>query len=1223
MFGTPGSKEENDFVGQLVEVGNQRLRIKKVIAEGGFAYVYVAQDISSNKEYALKRLLASDEEKDKAIVLEIRFLKRLSGHPNILEFVAAASIGRNESGHGQTEYLLLTELCPSSLVELYNKRGRPLPPTRVLQLFYQACKSVQHMHSRPTPVIHRDMKMENLLLTADEVVKLCDFGSATTSCFYPDESWSANQRGLIEEEIAKHTTPMYRAPEMLDLYQNYVIGQPQDIWALGCVLYQMCFMVHPFEDSAKLRIINAKYTIPEFDQEYKIFHQLIQQAFQINPSDRPVIDEVLSQLEEIASALKVNLQVPSRPPLDTQSPEDSHAPVPQRKISPYQDRLGNYSTPASSSNIHHSTHHSSDVHTSSTTHSSGGAGSFLSSLKGGAGNLMKNIKDASSKVAHTISQTASYMGNKEMDVAFITRRIMVMPFPSDGPELGPHNSIDDVRSFLESQYSGRYYVYNLTHRTYDTRKFNQRVYCCSCSSKVKIPPLELLFGLCKHMNDWLNKAADNICVIHCEDGRGLSGTVASAMIAFSDSITSSKQILRMYSERRVNRHVHGRELVADPSQLRYLDYINKISKGYLPHRRAIQLLSVTLSPVPVYNKMRTGCRPLVEVKCGQNLVLSTSAEYEKMKEFVVADGTVRLPIKPTVIFGDVCVIVSHARSSLGTKIQGKLSSVKMFQLRFHTGFVTRQTMALKFTKNELDLDVEAADKLPDLFTISIDIKVSNEERPSKEKVSWDNWSCSRTNILTPFSGREELEQALVLYGSEDDVGQRKAPSRPPPPVPQNNQSHYREHTERLVSSESESESEDDSSTVDSTPTQPPEPTVDLLNLGIGDPTPLPSQPQVSNSGSYFDLLGGASTVENTAPATNSDLLSDFSEYPSQPPASTVNASSNIDLLGGFDTSSTPSQSINNGSFLKPMAGPTPSHTSSSNSLVDQDFLNFMGSGSESSHKVGSGLAASTENILGGTNGFGNSSANQTNRKTNIQVNQPHLDAGMPRNFSAPNFNNMGFQQPARFSAPNQASSNLLGDFANLSQNKTAAARQAPPSTSFKGPPASSSSKPNYFSGLHSTSSGIFEDKSKANYTGVGPKVGNDAFNDLLGGHQFTSKATKPTTLKDMKTEQIAQDMDPDKLKVMQWIDGKERNIRALLSSLHQVLWDGEERWKPLGMHELVEPSQIKKWYRKACLTAHPDKQIDGPYEELARLIFVELNDAMAEFEKQGSKALYS
>ena len=69
---------------------------------------------------------------------------------------------------------------------------------------------------------------------------------------------------------------MYRSPEMLDLYQNFPIAEAQDIWALGCVLYQMCYMVHPYEDSAKLRIINAKYQIPELDREYTVFHQLIQ-----------------------------------------------------------------------------------------------------------------------------------------------------------------------------------------------------------------------------------------------------------------------------------------------------------------------------------------------------------------------------------------------------------------------------------------------------------------------------------------------------------------------------------------------------------------------------------------------------------------------------------------------------------------------------------------------------------------------------------------------------------------------------------------------------------------------------------------------------------------------------------------------------------------------------------------------------------------------------------
>lgn len=54
------------------------------------------------------------------------------------------------------------------------------------------------------------------------------------------------------------------------------------------------------------------------------------------------------------------------------------------------------------------------------------------------------------------------------------------------------------------------------------------------------------------------------------------------------------------------------------------------------------------------------------------MVVSTSNEYDKMREYTVADGAVRIPIKPTVLFGDVCIVVSHARSSLGTKIQGKV-----------------------------------------------------------------------------------------------------------------------------------------------------------------------------------------------------------------------------------------------------------------------------------------------------------------------------------------------------------------------------------------------------------------------------------------------------------------------------------------------------------------------------------------------------------------------
>ena len=59
--------------------------------------------------------------------------------------------------------------------------------------------------------------------------------------------------------------------------------------------------------------------------------------------------------------------------------------------------------------------------------------------------------------------------------------------------------------------------------------------------------------------------------------------------------------------------------------------------------------------------------------------------------------------------------------------------------------------------------------------------------------------------------------------------------------------------------------------------------------------------------------------------------------------------------------------------------------------------------------------------------------------------------------------------------------------------------------------------------------------------------------------------------------------------ILDWIEGKEHNIRALLSTMHTVLWEGETRWRPVGMADLVTPEQVKKVYRKAVLVVHPDK----------------------------------
>lgn len=168
---------------------------------GGFAYVYVAQDVDSNAEYALKRLLGADKDECNNIIQEINLHKTVSGHPNIVQYVAASFIDRTQNTDRRlAEYLLVTELCKAG--QLRDCLDKPLEPEAALRVFYQACKAVQHLHSQNPPICHRDIKIENFLLGSDGQLKLCDFGSATTAFHAPDFSWSAQQRDMLIDQVS-------------------------------------------------------------------------------------------------------------------------------------------------------------------------------------------------------------------------------------------------------------------------------------------------------------------------------------------------------------------------------------------------------------------------------------------------------------------------------------------------------------------------------------------------------------------------------------------------------------------------------------------------------------------------------------------------------------------------------------------------------------------------------------------------------------------------------------------------------------------------------------------------------------------------------------------------------------------------------------------------------------------------------------------------------------
>lgn len=158
----------------------------------------------------------------------------------------------------------------------------------VLKIFCDITEGVSRLHHCQTPIIHRDLKIENVLQSDKNDFIICDFGSATGKILNP----KIHGVTVVEDEIKKYTTLSYRAPEMIDLYtfgQN--ITTKSDIWALGCLLYKLCFFTLPFGEST-LAIQNGTFTIPDNSRYSTAMHQLIRYMLEPDVDKRPNIFQV-------------------------------------------------------------------------------------------------------------------------------------------------------------------------------------------------------------------------------------------------------------------------------------------------------------------------------------------------------------------------------------------------------------------------------------------------------------------------------------------------------------------------------------------------------------------------------------------------------------------------------------------------------------------------------------------------------------------------------------------------------------------------------------------------------------------------------------------------------------------------------------------------------------------------------------------------------------------
>jgi hypothetical protein len=277
-----------------------------LVAEGGYSFVYSAREVaSSGRCFAVKKVLVQDKEMRDSAEVELSLLRAFSGTPGFVKCYGGHS---GPAERGQEHWMLLEYCANGSLVDLlyqkkkggsgeYEKRA-PLDEPRVLHVFGQVVAGVAHMHAQSPPISHRDLKLENVLCTADGRYVLCDFGSAVDTVL--PATRSRKQAAAEEERISKHSTLLFRAPEMCDLWRGQEVGPKADVWALGCVLYCLAFNDHPFPADSPLQILNAAWSFPPDSRRSAELHEIIRRMLTPDPADRPSAGEVVRMVETVS-----------------------------------------------------------------------------------------------------------------------------------------------------------------------------------------------------------------------------------------------------------------------------------------------------------------------------------------------------------------------------------------------------------------------------------------------------------------------------------------------------------------------------------------------------------------------------------------------------------------------------------------------------------------------------------------------------------------------------------------------------------------------------------------------------------------------------------------------------------------------------------------------------------------------------------------------------------
>lgn len=277
--------------------------------------------------------------------------------------------------------------------------------------------------------------------------------------------------------------------------------------------------------------------------------------------------------------------------------------------------------------------------------------------------------------------------NYEVDLVYITERIISVTFPSNVEEPSYSANIKEVATMLRSKHGDNYLLFNLSEKRYDISKLNPKVLDFGWPDH-HAPALDKICSICKAMDTWMNADSHNVVVLHNKGNRGRTGVVVAAYMHYSNISASADQALDRFA---MKRFYEDKVLpVGQPSQRRYVQYFSGLLSGHIKiNNKPLFLHHVIMHGIPNFES-KGGCRPFLKIYQAMQPVY-TSGIYNVQGD---SQTSICITIEPGLLLkGDILLKCYHKRFR-------SPSRDVIFRVQFHTCAV--HDLGIVFGKDELD-----------------------------------------------------------------------------------------------------------------------------------------------------------------------------------------------------------------------------------------------------------------------------------------------------------------------------------------------------------------------------------------------------------------------------------------------------------------------------------------------------------------------------------------